>query len=418
MIKRIFLTFIYSLAYIFIHLEFLFEHFEYMGYEAYEHNPIYYIFLFLIILFPAITLYRKDDLFEFLFSFCYLLLYIPIIVTCYFHYNDISDFIFKGSVYLLSFFLIFRIPNTLMNPLRIKDGFSNLELKKGDTSGIFVLGVLVLLVLVFYFKDSISFVSFDKVYEHRAAVSFDLPIIGYLMLWNTYLIGPLIIIIGLYHKKRNYVALGIISILIFYGINASKIALFIPAMVVFCFYLIKSKLSIFNSIAICFIVLMYGCLFLPESWFYLKATILMRTFGITGLLTDQYDKFFQVNPYTYFTHINFVNFFANSYPYGDLPLGKVVSKFFDPNSDTNSNANFWAMDGYASLGTFGVILISVVFGFFLRFWKSLIDRNNIVYMTLMMVPFAFILLNVSLFTAILSGGYLFIIGYYYFKRIK
>ncbi len=419
MAKRILLVVLYTLAYILVHVEFLYKKFAYMGYEMNDHHWTYYSLLYLMLILPIVLVYKKDDLLEFLFSFCYLLLYVPITVTCFFHYADIGDFMFKGMVYVISFTVIFLLPNKQPSRLKIKDeAIISESLPQKKNNFMLIFGIIVSLILVGYFRNNIAFVSFEEVYDHRATVTFDSPIIGYLMLWNTYFIGPIIIIQGLTWKKWGHVAIGLLSIIIFYGINASKIALFIPLLIIFCFYVLRSKANVFNSLTICFVVLMYGCLLLPDTMLFFKATVLMRTFGITGLLTDQYDKFFQVNPYTYFSHINFVNFITNDYPYGNLPLGKVVSKFFDSNSETNSNANFWAMDGYASFGSLGVLFISLVFGWILRIWKWLINENNINYMVLMMVPFSFILLNVSLFTAILSGGYLFMLIYYYTKRIK
>ena len=52
----------------------------------------------------------------------------------------------------------------------------------------------------------------------------------------------------------------------------------------------------------------------------------MRTFGMGGLLTDQYDEFFRDNPKVYYSHIGFVNYLSKMYPYSDT-LGKVAVSY-------------------------------------------------------------------------------------------
>lgn len=82
-----------------------------------------------------------------------------------------------------------------------------------------------------------------------------------------------------------------------------------------------------------------------------------------------------------------------------------------------SNAIFWQMDGIASCGVLGCIIISIIVYYFLLLMNGL-DNNRTKYLinTLMLSPIA-ALLNVSFFTTILSKGVFFIFLTIYFVRL-
>ena len=132
--------------------------------------------------------------------------------------------------------------------------------------------------------------------------------------------------------------------------------------------------------------------------------VFLRIVGIGGLSNFLYYDFFSTHEFTYYSHLNIVNFFTKSYPYGTLGLGQVIGKAFYGSSDQNSNANFWAMDGIASCGLTGVIIISLVLFFFLVFLNMITKGMNKLFLILIFTSFALTLTNLSLFTTLLSGG--------------
>lgn len=167
-----------------------------------------------------------------------------------------------------------------------------------------------------------------------------------------------------------------------------------------------------NTFSYIFSAFMILLVMVSDKLVIIAAVILMRTFGITGLLTYQYNEFFKAHQYTFFSHINIVNFITKAYPYKD-ELGFVVAGSYD--QDSNSNANFMATDGIASLGLPGIIIIGVIIGSYFLFSKAQLTKSNETLIGLMFVPFCFIILNVGFFTSLLSGGLLFMNIYYLFK---
>lgn len=414
--KKILFVLLYSSIYILIHVNYLTSIFGYLGYLAFDHDFYVYITTYLFILLPLILNYTKNQSLSFFFIISYTLLYIPIIITTMYQHSEVLEVYYYQFIFGFSYFIIFFIPKFYSKEISYE--FRKEDKTLGSVFLIIWCTISSLFLLIIY-RDSINFVSFENVYSHRGKYKVIFPMVNYLILWNVYLFGPLTIIKSLKEKKNFGVLVGFFAIVIIYGINSSKIVLFIPALVVGAYFLLKLKKNIFKYFLLGFSFLMLLLYKISNYFFVLSAVILMRTFGITGLLTYQYEKFFQNNPNTYYSHINFVNKFIYEYPYNEEDLGKVVSRYFISDSESNSNANFWATDGFASLDELGVIIISIILGFFLLFWKKMINNSNYLELNLMLVPFSFIILNVGFFTSILSGGYLFFLFYYFYnKKIK
>lgn len=55
-----------------------------------------------------------------------------------------------------------------------------------------------------------------------------------------------------------------------------------------------------------------------EAVFGIAGLFLSRTLGVNAYHVPMYLVFFEKNPYTYFSHINFVNAFTHSYPYNGV----------------------------------------------------------------------------------------------------
>lgn len=412
--KNVLSVLLIAFVYNIIHQEFLVGYFEYMGYKIRKIEDIEYFISVIFCVLPTLILrYKKTDILIFFYSIVYYLLYIPVIITTLYHNNYLDDIITKDIYYFISFLIIFLIPKLKKND----DIVIDFQEKREVDRRLVLLGIFTTILLVVYFRDRISFVSFDQVYEHRAQHTNYLSIFGYFIAWNAFLIGPLILIQSLQTKSKMLFLLGVFAIVIVYGINAGKIVLFIPLLVIMSYFVLKKKKDIFGFFSITFSSIMLFALAIEKQFFVLSAVILMRTFGMGGLLTDQYDEFFRDNPKVYYSHIGFVNYLTKMYPYPDT-LGKTVSKYFDSDTESNSNANFWATDGIASLGYPGIVIISIILGLFLYQWKSATNKDNAIIMKLMLIPFSFYILNVSFFTAILSGGFLFLVMFYFLKKYK
>ncbi|UWX60780.1 hypothetical protein N0B40_00590 [Chryseobacterium oranimense] len=408
--KNVVYIIIYSLIYQFIHINFLYDIFWYAGYM----NEGFSTFsLIQTLLFICIPLFVKKDLhdvffLEVLYTIFYLLLYVPIMITFLNHYGTEWKIFINQLPFLAAFVIMFKIAG--LKKLNIK----KLNLKPPNQGILIAFTIFIIAVLFMEFRSTYSFVSFEDVYSQREKGSNASLVSGYFTLWLTYFIGPVLVAMGLIKKDKKILIFGTLSIIFVYGINASKIALFIPFLLIFLYYIkIKGK-DVFKALTAVFSSVCLIAYWLPSQYFMISAVILMRTFGISGLLTYQYNEFFKENPFTYYSHINIVNFITDNYPY-DQDLGFVVSSYFFE-SDNNANANFLATDGIASFGVIGVIIISIIFGIYMLYTKSLVDHKNSLFIGLVFISFSFIILNVGLFTSLLSGGFLFLNIYLYLYK--
>src|SRR5690606_22155438 len=105
----------------------------------------------------------------------------------------------------------------------------------------------------------------------------------------------------------------------------------------------------------------------------INSVLISRTIGNGGLLTFWYDDFFQNNPYTYYSHINFVNLISQSYPY-DRELGLLIGRAYW-HEKMNANANFWATDGIAAMGILGTFLANIIMAVIL-FLLDFVSKNK------------------------------------------
>ena len=130
----------------------------------------------------------------------------------------------------------------------------------------------------------------------------------------------------------------------------------------------------------------------------------MRTQCIEGMELNTYLRFFghdgSINPYTYYTHIGIVNKLTGAYPY-DTSLGHVVSYH-----GANANGCFWLMDGVAAAGIWGIVFSTFVFIVIKSLFNSAEKRMNVSMFSVVSLFAMSMLVNVSLFTAIFSCGFL------------
>lgn len=408
--KNVVYIIIYSLIYQFIHINFLYGVFLYAGYMNEGFSIFSFIQTFLFISIPLLVKKNLNNMFflEVLYTVFYLLLYVPIMITFLNHYKTEWDIFINQLPFLIGFLVMFKIAG--FKKMNIK----RLHLKPPRKEVLIAFTIFIIAVLFMEFRSTYSFVSFEDVYSQREKGSNASLVSGYFTLWLTYFIGPVLVAMGLIKKDKKILIFGTLSIIFVYGINASKIALFIPFLIIFLYYIKSKGKDIFKALTAVFSSICLIAYWLPPTYFMISAVILMRTFGISGLLTYQYNEFFKANPHTYYSHINVVNFVTGNYPY-DQDLGFVVSSYFFE-SDNNANANFLATDGIASLGMIGVIIISIVCGIYMLYTKSLVDNKNSLLVGLVFISFAFIILNVGLFTSLLSGGFLFLNIYLYLYK--
>lgn len=392
------------LSNLFLYSSYLSKNFGYMGYDDNGLTICNAAGIIIYSIIPVFWRVNKDLFNQIFFTLYYVILYIPIVVAYGFLY-DCLDYFYRVSFIFVGFYTTVAVLNSSWKISVIK----RVTIPKLPTLKILCIGqLLVLLILYLSFRESLSFVQFEEVYEKRSDLKYNYNILGYFVLWTSYFLAPLLIILGRLNRLSFLVYLGFVSSFFVYGISGAKIVFFIPFLILFIVFLSDRKLDIFKSVGLSFSVLIILGVYFANSIGAIGAVLLQRTFGNSGLLTYQYAEFFRSHPYTLYSHNSLISRFIE-YPY-DKELGFIVFDFFTNPvgvSESNSNANFLATDGYAAFGNFGVLIISLFVGLYLKFTVNQFSKEQKLIAPFILLPFLFMLLNVSFFTCILSGGWIF-----------
>ncbi|MCD9616540.1 hypothetical protein [Chryseobacterium gleum] len=402
-----FISLAYTLLFFQGYVTFLNPVFSYAGFNINEPRMVNYTFMVYTILVCLAPLYffrGINTISAFICIFIYYLLYIPIEITYFIDFDGDDlyvaylQFLFFAGMCLLFYADRVQFKRKIIIPSKI-DFFKV----------IFILSILSTIYMIIKYGGNLKLVSFEDVYEQRFATSqlgSDV-FTAYISSWLAYMMVPMCLTYGLFAKKKIYFLVGIIASIVIYMAVASKTALVFPGVIYFLYKILKNKdlKSSFSYVGIVLIVLMFVSLLFDFNIY--TSILWMRTLGNSGSLTMHYHYFFENHPYTYYTHINFVNSLFQSYPYGNKSLGVAVgSEYWG--EDMNANANFWATDGLAAIGDLGILLSSfllfIVFVFFNRIGKG----YNLFFLVLMLIPYIMFILNTSLFSALLTGGSFFI----------
>ncbi len=376
----------------------------------------------LIVIFPILFYSTRKVISNFISVLLYCFAYVPIVIALDYYYADI----FSVLPYYISlafgmtlFFLSDSIKEKKYSLTRY------IPLKYYILIGI----VLTLIVVAYYGPSNLKLVSFYDIYDLRSANAefrANAPLIGYFINWASKAFMPLFIGIGLIYKKRKLLYIGIGIAMLMYATTGQKSTILMP-IILYLFNLVLKKFNfnyLFPSL-VCFsgIVIWLVMNVNSEFTFMLGAVYLLRTLGISSILACSYiDVFdFGTTPYTYYSHIGIVNSITGMYPFNDPALGKAVWSVYSGGSydeSMNANANFWITDGIAAGGFVGVIFISVFFFYLLKLLNSISYRhdNNFVFLTCLGVSMS--LLNVSLFTTLITGGLIIIMTFYRYTTVS
>ncbi|MFR9532215.1 MAG: hypothetical protein SNG59_05550 [Rikenellaceae bacterium] len=156
--------------------------------------------------------------------------------------------------------------------------------------------------------------------------------------------------------------------------------------------------------------------------FLLGSIFLMRTLGVSSLLACCYIDVFDlgVTPYTYYSHVGIVNKLTGAYPFAGPAMGKAVWALYSGkgyDESMNANANFFITDGIAAGGVVGVCIISLIFYFLLKQLNKISHRHNKNFVFLTCLGISMNLLNVSLFTTLVSGGLIIIMLFFRYTTV-
>lgn len=407
---RIVCAIIYILFYDYMYENFVYGLFAYMGGLDYiEMTPVKFI-LWLVISVVPITIYHKiDNAATFLCLFMYMFIYVPFIHGLFTVYGINDKTLYSYCSVLCLFFILYFSIGKYQHIVK------NLEFRPSIPFKYIEWVTLALMLLFIAVRGSSMhfvniFTQLDTLYEMREENAGELGALGFILYIQGSLFGaffPFLLVCYLNQKSVIKTALVLLGYFMLFMVDMQKITFLMPFALIGFYYLIKIKEKIIcerlHSYIIIGITILSTILFFLQDddnaiLFVLLSIVLLRTVCVCGWLTQTYFHFFKDNPYTYYSHINIVNSITNSYPY-DGPLGRVVSY-----GQQNANANLFLTDGMAAAGLNGVIFIGIVFLMILIFLNSISYKYKNTDLFIIVLPALSFLLNVSVFTALLSDG--------------
>jgi hypothetical protein len=278
-------------------------------------------------------------------------------------------------------------------------------------------GITAILALwmLFVFHQHMQILSFNDIYDQRD-IQNDISegtLVNYAFMLLTGAFNPFLMGCGLFYRRKWLFLAGVLGQVLVYGVGGTKGSIlsivFSPGFYVlfkigrrpFALKLVFGTLVLVGVLCASYVFAGYDPVPLQLHWVALFV-VLMRTFGINGLMTAWYYNFFQTNPHTFYSHVRGVNWFVH-FPYERSAALEIGAVFMGGN-DADPTANFWATDGIGALGLPGVLLISVLCA--LVFWvlDSAAQKHDPRLAALVTCYAAYNMSNISLFTSLFSGG--------------
>lgn len=304
----------------------------------------------------------------------------------------------------LSMILIFRAASS--GPVQLKE--ISFQFAWMD----YVIGVLTISTLVLIIVINIRhmrLVSFEDVYDLRLDTTSanSSPIVGYLSSWVSYCFLSYFSARGLIHRKWKYLGLSLVGSIILYMTAGAKASLLMIPMTVGVVLLWQNGGGFLGRALVVLVGIIIFLLSLSSDEgfsMWAKSIILVRTIGNSGWTASKYLEYFEINGYTFYTHIGPINTVFGGYPYGDYSLGQLIGIQFSGTPEANFNASFWASDGLAAMGVVGIYIITLPLIVFLYLLNRLTMVFHHRFTVSWFIGFAVAVLNVPFTTAILSGG--------------
>lgn len=404
---KLMLACIYALAYDFMYENFVYKLFSYIGNIDYVEIGIENRVLWILLSVLPFAAYRGlTKLSSFFSLFLYLFVYMPFIHAIFVAYNIGQLQIYSYSLAMMVIMIsLFKLGGewTLLRDIVVKPQISLRTIE--------IITLVLTLLYVAIAHSSMHFVNIftqsADMYAYREQNSEveSLGGIAYVQGWLFGAFYPFLLVSYLKMKRRKMALLPLIGYFLLFAVDMQKMTFLMPFALIFMYYVISlneekicNYLHSFMMVCILIISLVLYIFQDDEIVFTLAAIVLLRTVCVAGWLTQFYIHFFNENPYTYYSHINIVNYITESYPYTE-PLGKVVAY-----GSQNANANFFLTDGVAACGLVGIVMIGLFFATILMFINSISARYKKSDMFIMFMPTIAYFLNASIFTTLLSSG--------------
>lgn len=394
-----------------VYVNYLYPEFAYYGYDYNRPGPWYVALAWILSSLPSLWMPLEITRPSML---AYWVLYLTVLIPSMFvplfaaltpagEISVLMLVLFAGFVIIG---MVYRLPLIQLPPVRVS--------KRAFWFGLGSLAAILMLWTLVVFHSSLQIVSFmlsselrqtaeDVMKDSKVNYAF-LPLVGAI---NPFLMGW-----GLFYKRRWMVVIGALGQLLIFMAVGFKSAPVSVAFILGFYILFRLRRPAFAVKLMIAALLFIGT---PALSYYraqanpsvlqqiLFAVIFQRTLSYGGLATAQYYDFFQKNQLTYLSNVHGVNWFLH-YPYR-YSIGEEIGLAYAGTTDLDATAHFWAMDGIAGFGLWGILLVSVLCA--LIFWAvdSAAQRRD-PRLTAMQMSFgALFFANSSLFTTLLSGGF-------------
>jgi len=271
---------------------------------------------------------------------------------------------------------------------------------------------LMLTYLAVTLGGSFRLVNFQDVYDVRAAMNEALTATGsrfgfYSQSLLSALVLPFLFATGMYLRRWWVVIPVTAGYLFLFGIGGAKAAaiaiVYLPAA-----YLLLSRpvdrivMYVLAGLSVALLAGYVTEAFLPQkAHIAYLAVVHFRLLTVPPLTIPQYFDFFQFHPVTHLSHVTGFNLFLD-YPYAlDVPY-TIGNHFYKVQVGLNSG--FWAADGIAGFGIWGIPLLSVFCAFVFWLLDSVSAELDPTFVGLVLIFCTVFFGNVSLFTTLITGG--------------
>jgi hypothetical protein len=377
---------------------------EYWGFSLNEHSLKLYSIAYLIAVFPALwlpmALAKISSYFQWLMQ---IFIYMPsILVSLHVreHIEENTSFLWLAmltGMFVIRLCCLSKLQIALIRVRRV------IVIR----SVAFITAVFSVLIW-FFFKDVIGFVSFEDIYIQRFLIA-DVShgFVVYALWWLIAVFFPFLMSWGVWKRNITLFFIAFVGEIALYGIGALKATIVTAVIVPGLYYFVHRYEKLFGLVFplfVAFLALAATVLSQVETPIgnIIAGTLLARCLGIPGLSTVQYQDFFSASGYTWWSHVSLFRTFLE-YPY-DRELPYLIGAHFYDNPQLSANAHFWATDGIAAAGLAGIVLISLFCGTTLMIFDSASRGLPIAFVVAWSGGVGLSFLNVGFFTLILTFG--------------
>jgi hypothetical protein len=274
----------------------------------------------------------------------------------------------------------------------------------------------VILAMLLYLASTLGgifhLVSFFDVYDLRNTMAEALKATGsrfgfYAQALLSALILPFLFATGVSHRAKWVIVPVAMGYIFLFGVGGAKAAaLALVYLPLLSLILSRPQKRIAFTIAAglsAVLILGYvtSAILPPRVHLYYVALVHFRFVTVPPLTIPQYFVFFQTHPLTHLSHVSGFNKLLH-YPY-DLDIPYTIGSYFY-SVPVGANSGFWAGDGLAGFGVWGIPLLSVVCGAVFWLLDSVSADLDPRFVGLALGFCTVFFGNASLFTTLITGG--------------